>query len=190
MPDFGSSPASLLIVGLAPAAHGANRTGRMFTGDDSGKWLYRALFRAGFAATDGYQTANDNQLRDAVITAIAHCAPPDNKPNPKEIKNCQPFLERSMKEVDAKIILALGSLAWKSSLETMEVVWDCGIPKPRPKFSHAAKVKLKDRDGQIRYLVGSYHPSRQNTNTGRLTEPMLDSVFQLVRNLLERNESL
>lgn len=187
VPDFGSFPASVLIVGLAPAAHGANRTGRMFTGDDSGKWLYRALHIAGFAETSGFELKNDNKMIDAAITAVAHCAPPDNKPEPSEIENCRPYLERSVLKSDARVLVALGHLAWKSTLEAMASsnTWGCEIPKPRPKFSHLAHETLIDRSGVRRHLIGSYHPSRQNTNTGRLTKPMLDSVFTKVRETLK-----
>jgi len=187
VPDFGTYPASLLIVGLAPAAHGANRTGRMFTGDDSGKWLYRALHKAGFAETSGFELKDDNKLKDAVITAVAHCAPPDNKPDQSEIENCRPYLERSVFKSDALAVVALGQIAWKSTLAAIEsdAFWGCEVPKPRPKFSHLAHYSFTDRNGIRRHLIGSYHPSRQNTNTGRLTEAMLDSVFTKVRKILK-----
>jgi uracil-DNA glycosylase family 4 len=186
VPDFGFYPARLLIVGLAPAAHGANRTGRMFTGDDSGKWLYRALHKAGFAKTCGFESKDDNELIDAVISAVAHCAPPDNRPNPVEIENCRPYLKFSLLKSDARVVVALGQIAWNSALAAMESedTWACNIPKPRPKFSHLAHSEFADRNGVLRHLIGSYHPSRQNTNTRRLTEPMLDSVFSKVRNVL------
>jgi uracil-DNA glycosylase family 4 len=187
VPDFGRYPAALLIVGLAPAAHGANRTGRMFTGDDSGKWLYRALHKAGFSQTSGFESKDDNELIDSVITAVAHCAPPDNRPSPREIENCRPYLDRSLLKSDARVVLALGQIAWKSSLAAVENenTWACNIPTPRPKFSHLAHFEFMDRTGITRHLIGSYHPSRQNTNTGRLTEPMLDSVFAKVRALID-----
>ncbi len=181
VPDFGSFPAPLLIVGLAPAAHGGNRTGRMFTGDDSGKWLYRALHKANFAKTCGFETRFDNELIGAVITAVNHCAPPDNRPNPSEIENCRPYLEHSLMRSDATVIVALGQIAWTNTLNAMEVAWGCKIPRPRPKFSHLASFEFSDKRGQSRRLIGSYHPSRQNTNTGRLTEQMLDSVFTEAR---------
>jgi uracil-DNA glycosylase family 4 len=186
VPDFGDYPAKLLIVGLAPAAHGANRTGRMFTGDDSGKWLYRALHRAGFAETSGFESKDDNKLIDSAITAVAHCAPPDNRPDPIEIENCRPFLERSFLKSDARVVVALGQIAWNSTLAAIESeeTWACKIPRPRPKFSHLAHCEFTDRNRVIRHLIGSYHPSRQNTNTRRLTEPMLDSVFSKVRKVL------
>ncbi|MDZ4084443.1 MAG: uracil-DNA glycosylase [Bdellovibrionales bacterium] len=189
VPDFGSFPASLLIVGLAPAAHGANRTGRMFTGDDSGKWLYRALNKADFAETSGFESKDDNKLKDTVITAVAHCAPPDNKPDKGEIENCRPYLERTFLSSDARVVVALGQIAWKSALESMEAdaVWGCEIPKPRPAFSHLAHITFIDKNGRRRHLIGSYHPSRQNTNTGRLTEAMLDSVFNKVRKVLKND---
>lgn len=186
VPDFGDYPARLLIIGLAPAAHGANRTGRMFTGDDSGKWLYRALYKAGFATTMGFESKDDNRLIDTVITAVAHCAPPDNKPNRSEIENCRPYLERSILKSDARVLVALGQIAWNSALTAMEDdhIWSFNTPRPRPKFSHLARVDFQDRNGVARHIIGSYHPSRQNTNTRRLTEPMLDSVFSEVRKLL------
>jgi uracil-DNA glycosylase family 4 len=189
VPDFGSFPASLLIVGLAPAAHGANRTGRMFTGDDSGKWLYRALNKADFAETSGFESKDDNKLKDTVITAVAHCAPPDNKPDKGEIENCRPYLERTFLSSDARVVVALGQIAWKSALESMEAdaVWGCEIPRPRPAFSHLAHITFIDKNGRRRHLIGSYHPSRQNTNTGRLTEAMLDSVFNKVRKVLKND---
>jgi uracil-DNA glycosylase len=182
VPDFGSTPSDLLIVGLAPAAHGANRTGRMFTGDDSGKWLYRALHKANFAKTACYETKNDNELVNACITAVAHCAPPDNKPSTSEIANCRPFLVRRFEIANPKIVLALGGIAWNAALDilTGELGFEC--PRPKLKFSHLAKVELVQSSRRI-FLVGSYHPSRQNTNTKRLTEPMFDSVFELVNQL-------
>lgn len=190
VPDFGEYPAKLLIVGLAPAAHGANRTGRMFTGDDSGKWLYRALHKAGFAKTTGFESKDDNKLIDSVITAVAHCAPPDNRPNPNEIENCRPYLESSILKSDARVIVALGQIAWNSTLTAIENenTWACKMPKPRPKFFHLAHFEFGDRAGITRHLIGSYHPSRQNTNTRRLTEPMLDSVFSKVCKVLKRQD--
>ena len=179
-PNFGDPKARFLIVGLAPAAHGANRTGRMFTGDRSGQWLYRALHRAGFANQDSFERADDGlQLKDCVITAVAHCAPPDNKPEPKEIENCSGYLQRTFDLHRPKVILALGGIAWTAVFNELKrrELWHGA----RPKFSHGAEVKLPGIDA---ILLGSYHPSQQNTFTGRLTEAMFDSVFKRAQKLL------
>jgi uracil-DNA glycosylase len=178
--NFGDPHARLLIVGLAPAAHGANRTGRMFTGDRSGQWLYRALHRAGFANQSTYERADDGLvLKDCMITAVAHCAPPDNKPEPKEIANCSEFLRRTFELHQPKVVLALGGIAWTAVFNEMKRrdLWS----GPRSKFSHGAEVKL---EGINAVLIGSYHPSQQNTFTGRLTEAMFDSVFARAGKLL------
>jgi uracil-DNA glycosylase family 4 len=170
--NFGDANARLLIVGLAPAAHGANRTGRMFTGDRSGDWLYRSLHKTGFANQATATHMKDGlTLLDCAITATAHCAPPDNKPEPSELQKCQPFLQRTFAVLPIKVIVALGGIAWKATISELKILgWYEG---KLPKFSHGARVALKDG----RVLIGSYHPSQQNTFTGRLTEPMLDSVF-------------
>jgi uracil-DNA glycosylase len=178
--NFGSASARLLVVGLAPGAHGANRTGRVFTGDSSGDWLYRALHKAGFAnqphATD---RADGLQLVDCAITAAVHCAPPDNMPSREERDRCRPWLESTIELLPVKVLVALGGLAWQESLrQVRRLEWHTGRV---PKFTHEATVCLAGG----RWLVGSYHPSRQNTNTGRLTEPMLDAVFRTARSLLD-----
>ncbi len=180
VPNFGDPQATLLIVGLAPAAHGANRTGRMFTGDRSGDWLYRALFRAGFASQP---TATDRKdglaLTGCAITAVAHCAPPANKPATEELEHCSDWLQTTVDLLPVRVLLALGHIAWRAVLkETRRRGWYEGR---NPKFSHAGRVALA---GQ-RWLLGSYHPSQQNTFTGRLTEPMLDQVFHEAGRLLE-----
>ena len=183
IPNFGSSPAPLLIVGLAPAAHGANRTGRMFTGDRSGQWLYRALFRAGFANQSTYETIDDGlQLIDTLITAVAHCAPPGNKPLPEELSNCRPFLTETLNASEARVILSLGSIAWTSVFQELrsKALWP--LRKAIPKFSHGVEIKLEDG----RLLIGSFHPSQQNTFTKKLTEPMFDQIFKCVNEHLAR----
>jgi uracil-DNA glycosylase len=191
IPNFGDPKAEFLIVGLAPAAHGANRTGRMFTGDRSGEWLYRALHRAGFANQPTSQSRDDGlRLMNCAITAICHCAPPDNKPSDIEIKNCQEWFQRSLNAVPARVFLALGQIAWRGVLqEVVRNEWllsDRTQPVSRqrvarPGFSHGAEVPLS----KGRWLLGSYHPSQQNTFTGRLTQPMFDAVFCRARELLD-----
>ncbi|MBL8047791.1 MAG: uracil-DNA glycosylase [Chthonomonas sp.] len=167
VPNFGPDDASRLIVGLAPAAHGANRTGRMFTGDRSGEWLYRALHRAGLANQPTSLHRGDGLgLRDTLITAVCHCAPPDNKPTREEMANCSDYLRAAVLHPARRAILCLGGIAWESTLRILEV-------KPRAKFSHGAMVSIGDLA-----VLGCYHPSQQNTFTGRLTEAMLDQVIQ------------
>jgi uracil-DNA glycosylase len=179
VPNFGDPAARLLIVGLAPAAHGANRTGRMFTGDRSGEWLYRALFKAGFANQPTYTDARDGlTLTDCAITAVAHCAPPENRPTPAEIGNCQKWLMATMELLPATVFLALGQIAWQGVIrEARNRDWLTG---PAPKFQHGGVQQLSED----RWLLASYHPSQQNTFTGRLTEPMFDQVFRRARELL------
>ena len=180
--NLGTPKAGLLIVGLAPGAHGANRTGQMFTGDRSGQWLFRALHRAGFANQPYTESRRDGlELHDAVVTNICRCAPPDNKPDKDELENCRPFFEQTLRLCEPLVLLALGSMAWKATIpEVVQLGW-LDAPKKRPKFSHGEAVKLKAG----RWLLGSYHPSQQNTFTGRLTEPMLDAVFQQAKSLIE-----
>ncbi len=182
VPDFGSPQARLLVVGLAPAAHGANRTGRMFTGDRSGQWLYRALHRAGFANQARSESRRDGlQLLHCAITAACHCAPPQNRPTAAELANCRQWLEQTMALVPFRVVVALGQVAWVAVLRyARQQGWLSG---PRPRFAHGARVPL----GQERWLLGSYHPSQQNTFTGRLTEEMFDQVFATARELLARS---
>ncbi|QDU31259.1 Uracil DNA glycosylase superfamily protein [Anatilimnocola aggregata] len=182
VPNFGVAPVGLLIVGLAPAAHGANRTGRMFTGDRSGEWLYRALHRAGFANQGHSEKIDDGlQLLDCTITAMCHCAPPDNKPLPTEIAACQPWLTQTFNLAQPRVLLALGQFAWKASLDQARQR-GCFTAKKLPAFGHGAEVPLAGD----RWLLGSYHPSQQNTFTGRLTEPMFDAIFTRARQLLSQ----
>lgn len=183
VPNFGDPAGRLLIVGLAPGAHGANRTGRMFTGDRSGEWLYRALHRAGLAHSSAYHHRDDGQrLIDCAITAVCHCAPPDNRPTPSEISECRPFLQRTWEILQPRVVVALGQLAWRQALELIGANGD--LPRPRPRFQHGASW----RNSRGVYLLGSYHPSQQNTFTGKLTEPMFDDIFGTARRWLETPE--
>lgn len=186
VPNSGSPNVGLLIVGLAPGAHGANRTGRMFTGDRSGDWLYRAMHRAGFANQPHSESRRDGlKLIDSAITNICRCAPPDNKPDKEELANCQPFFAETFELCDPIVVLALGSMAWKATIpEIVQRAW-LDRPTASPKFSHGQAVKLNDD----RWLLGSYHPSQQNTFTGRLTEPMLDAVFRTARRLIKKKRA-
>ena len=166
VPDFGDPNAEHLIVGLAPAAHGANRTGQMFTGDRSGDWLFRALHKAGAANLPKAESIDDGlTLKNVLITASCHCAPPDNKPTPEELRNCQPYLLDVLGSRKWKSILCLGSIAWKNVLKNLS--------EKRQPFCHLAIHKT---EGGIK-IVGSYHPSQQNTFTGKLTEQMLDDAI-------------
>lgn len=179
VPNFGDPKSRLLIVGLAPAAHGANRTGRMFTGDRSGDWLFRALFRAGFANQPTATDADDGlTLTDCAITATCHCAPPGNKPSRDEIAACAEWFTETVEITPVKVFLALGQIGWRSVIDyARDVGWYSG---PIPKFGHAASLQFNSGA----WLVGSYHVSQQNTFTGRLTEDMLDDVFVRVRELI------
>lgn len=174
---FGDPKARLLIVGLAPAAHGANRTGRIFTGDRSGDWLYRALHRTGFANQPESLHRDDGlKLKDTWITCAVRCAPPGNRPTPQELARCATFLERELELLTrTQVVLVLGQIG-------LNAAWSLLTPKrmPRPRFAHGAEAALPDG----RTLLMSYHPSQQNTFTGRLTEPMFDSVFSRARAIL------
>jgi len=182
VPGFGDPNARLLLVGLAPGAHGANRTGRVFTGDRSGDWLYRALYRAGFASRAQSRSADDGMhLRGAFITCAARCVPPGNRPTPQELLACRPFLIRELELLPRlKAIVGLGQIGFDSVLRTF-AERGVDLPKPRPRFAHGCETKLGSRQP---ILLGSYHPSQQNTLTGRLTEPMFDRIFSRVRDLL------
>ncbi len=181
VPGFGDPGARLLVVGLAPAAHGGNRTGRVFTGDASGDFLFAALYRAGFASQPVSVSRDDGlALRDAWITAAVRCAPPDNRPTPREFATCRPFLAREIAALASlRVVLALGALAWRSAIEALEEN-KTAIPRPRPAFTHGAVVDL----GGVT-LFGSYHVSQQNTNTGRLTATMFDAVLMGVKRVAE-----
>ncbi len=174
VPGFGDPKASLLVVGLAPAAHGANRTGRMFTGDRSGDWLYAALHRAGYANQPQSTHRGDGlSLTGVWITSPVKCAPPANKPTPAERDQCRPFFEREMKALaNVRVVMALGAFAY-------QVLWTLLGSGPRPKFAHGLEVPLVDG----RTLLCSYHVSQQNTFTGRLTKEMLDQVLTRARHL-------
>jgi uracil-DNA glycosylase family 4 len=176
---FGDPEARLAIVGLAPAAHGANRTGRMFTGDRSGDWLYAALHRAGYASQPTSESRDDGlRLRDAYVTAVVRCAPPANRPAPGERDNCLPYLERELGLLErCRTIVALGGFAWDGSLRAIRVL-SGEAPRPRPRFGHGAEASVGGWT-----LLGCYHPSQQNTFTGRLSEEMLDAVFARARSL-------
>src|SRR5580698_3336366 len=175
VPGFGDRRARIVVVGLAPAAHGANRTGRVFTGDRSGDWLFRALHRAGFANQPTSRDAGDGlQLDGAYVTCVVRCAPPGNKPTPKERDRCLPFLARELELMPSvRTIVALGGFAWDGVLRAL----DCDV-KPRPKFGHGAVARVEPYT-----IIGSYHVSQQNTFTGRLTEAMLDAVFDSAKRI-------
>ena len=180
VPGFGSTTARIVILGLAPGAHGANRTGRVFTGDSSGDWLYRALFKAGLASIPTSTGKNDGQeLLDTRILCAVRCAPPDNKPSTEEKIECSGFFTREIALLlpTARSFVALGNLAWNSIYSTLKEL-DCEMPKPRPAFGHNMKFDFVGLDGIKRQVIASYHPSQQNTFTGKLTEKMLDSVIK------------
>jgi uracil-DNA glycosylase family 4 len=181
VPGFGDPEAWLLIIGLAPGAHGANRTGRMFTGDRSGDWLYAALHAHGFANQPQSIAKDDGLvLTDAFVTAGARCAPPDNKPTREEFASCRPWLVAELAALArVRVVLALGALAWREFLLAWEATGGA-VGSPRPRFGHGAEHGL----GGGVTLLGSYHPSQQNTLTGRLTRPMFDGVFARARALL------
>lgn len=183
-PSFGDPKAELLLVGLAPAAHGGNRTGRMFTGDRSGDWLYRALYKAGFANQPASESRGDGlRLKNCYITATCRCAPPQNKLLPKEIRNCRPYLLRELQLLkNVRVIVGLGKIGFDSASSAIEELGWTRFAR-KPKFSHGAEYKISDR----LTLLGSFHPSQQNTFTGKLTEPMFDAVFRRANSILESN---
>jgi len=181
VPGFGDPRARLLIVGLAPGAHGSNRTGRPFTGDASGVWLYEALHRYGWA-NQPYSRSRDDELvlTGCFITAAARCAPPDNRPSPAELDLCRPYLQAEVRLLsEVRVVLALGRIGWESWLKAAGW-WERLGTRGRPLFAHGKKTLLPDGTT----LMSSFHPSRQNTNTGRLTRPMWYGVFERVRTLV------
>jgi uracil-DNA glycosylase family 4 len=179
LPGFGDPRARMVVVGLAPAAHGGNRTGRIFTGDRSGDWLFAALHRAGFANQSLSVRRDDGlKLRDAYVTAVNRCAPPANRPTPEERDNCLPYLFEELRLLArAKALVALGSFAWDGVLRALRGL-DEEVPSPKPRFGHGDEAAIGSYT-----VVGCYHPSQQNTFTGRLTEEMLDGVFARAREL-------
>lgn len=173
VPGFGDPGARIVLVGLAPAAHGANRTGRMFTGDRSGDWLYAALHRAGLASQATAVSAEDGlTLTDAFVTAAVRCAPPQNRPTTAERDRCLPFLVRELALLErARVLICLGGFSWAATLRALaEAGHD--LPRPRPRFGHGSEARVGPYA-----ILGCFHPSQQNTFTGRLTEPMLDAIF-------------
>jgi len=181
VPGFGDRRAAILLLGLAPAAHGANRTGRMFTGDRSGDWLYGALHRADLANRPESIGRDDGLvLRNVFITGVCRCAPPGNKPTKDEMSNCEDYLDREFELLRRlRVTLALGKIAWDAALRRVLRLDPERLPRPRPRFGHGAEVALPlGSGGATLHLVGSYHPSQQNTQTGRLTRPMFDNIIR------------
>ncbi len=177
LPGFGDPAARVCVLGLAPAAHGGNRTGRIFTGDRSGDWLFAALWRAGFANQPQSVSRDDGlTLSDCFVTAAVRCAPPANRPTPAERDNCLPYFARELELLpNLGAIVCLGGFAWDAALRVLGPV-----PRPRPKFTHGAEVALARHT-----LIGCYHVSQQNTFTGRLTEPMLDAIFARAKEVVD-----
>jgi uracil-DNA glycosylase family 4 len=170
-PGFGDPDAIVYVLGLAPAAHGANRTGRVFTGDRSGDWLFASMYRTGFANQPESTHSGDGlELRGAFVASAVRCAPPANKPLPVERDNCLPYAAEELRLIQPRVVVCLGKFAWDAACLLLGV-------RPRPTFGHLAEHRVPDRP----VLLGSYHPSQQNTFTGRLTEPMLDAVFERAR---------
>jgi uracil-DNA glycosylase family 4 len=186
LPGFGDARAPIVVVGLAPAAHGGNRTGRIFTGDRSGDWLFSALHRAGLANQPTSVSVDDGlRLECAYITAVNRCPPPQNRPTTEERDNCLPYLVRELQLLpEARVVVTLGAYAWAGSLLALAGL-GAEVPRPRPRFAHGAEAELRTAEGGERdwLLLGCFHPSQQNTFTGKLTEPMLDSVFRRAKEL-------
>jgi uracil-DNA glycosylase len=184
VPGFGDARARVLVVGLAPAAHGGNRTGRIFTGDRSGDFLFASLHRAGFSNRATSVSRDDGLvLRDLYLAAVVRCAPPGNRPTPEERDRCLPYLARELRSLTrARVVVALGSFAWDGALRALAAL---GHPaRPRPRFAHAAEAPVGPY-----VLLGSFHPSQQNTFTGVLTADMLDGVLRRARDLADRGSA-
>jgi uracil-DNA glycosylase len=187
IPGWGDERARITIVGLAPAAHGGNRTGRIFTGDRSGDWLFAALHRAGLAAKATSVSADDGQqLLGVRMVAAVRCAPPANKPTIDERDTCRPWLVRELELLarTLKVVVVLGGFGWQALLPNLAAA-GYALPRPLPRFGHGVRVDLSDAHGQRISLVGCYHPSQQNTFTGKLTESMLDDVLELAKMLAQ-----
>ena len=184
VPGFGDPEARLLLVGLAPGAHGSNRTGRPFTGDASGEWLYGALHRYGWSTLPVSRSRDDGLvLNDCYITAAARCAPPDNRPTREELDRCRPYLEAELALLrSVRVVLTLGRIGWEHWLRAAGW-WERLSVRQRPRFAHGEETVLPD--GTV--LISSFHPSRQNTNTGKLTSAMMDVVFRKAKRMLARN---
>jgi len=186
LPGFGDPAARVLMLGLAPAAHGGNRTGRIFTGDRSGDFLFAGLHRAGFASQPTSVHRDDGlELRDCFITAAVRCAPPANKPLPSEKAACAHWLARELALLEhVRVVVCLGAFAWTAALTTPAVLGE-PAPRPRPPFGHGAEHRARTGSGTFlaRTLLGCFHPSQQNTFTGKLTEPMIDAVLARAREL-------
>jgi uracil-DNA glycosylase family 4 len=182
LPGFGDPDAGVLVLGLAPAAHGGNRTGRIFTGDRSGDWLFAALWRAGFANQPSSVARGDGlTLRGCYVTASVRCAPPGNRPLPSERDNCLPYLVRELALLPrVRVIVSLGGFAWDVAFKALAAL-EVPVPRPRPRFSHGGEAAVDPWT-----VVGCYHPSQQNTFTGRLTETMMDEVFARAKGLASR----
>jgi uracil-DNA glycosylase family 4 len=184
VPAFGDPDARVMLVGLAPGAHGSNRTGRMFTGDASGDFLYPALHRAGFATQSSAVSAGDGlELRDCFITAALRCAPPQNKPTPQQLRRCYPYLLREMQNLDrVQVMVGLGAIGTRAAIDVLK---DCGYSTEpqRWRFGHGVEILATKAERRIT-VIASFHPSRQNTNTGKLTAKMFDAIFARARNLL------
>ena len=182
---FGDPSAQVVVLGLAPAAHGANRTGRVFTGDRSGDWLYRAMHKAGFANQPNSTDLSDGlALHNAWVTAAVRCAPPDNKPLPEERDQCTAFLQREFDLLgNIKVVIALGKFAYDVVLKEL-------LPANKPKFGHGVEASATTANGNLVTIICSFHPSQQNTFTGKLTEPMIDAVFSRAHTLTTKTPPL
>jgi len=173
VPGFGDPEASVYVLGLAPAAHGGNRTGRVFTGDRSGDWLFASMHRTGFAnQPDSLHAGDGLELSDAWVAAAVRCAPPANKPLPQERDNCLPYAAEELRLIEPAVVICLGKFAWDAACLLLGI-------RPRPRFGHLAEHRAEGAP----VLLGSFHPSQQNTFTGKLTEPMLDAVFEQARKI-------